>query len=212
VSGEVLLAILAGAGVHLLAVVSPGPNFLVISRTALAHSRAAAQWVTAGVTVGAFLIIGSGFLGASAVFTRSERLYDTLRLMGAGYLAYLGIRALWGLWRAKGGDTPEAALAGPAPSPTAAFRLGLLTIASNAKAFVYFIVFFTAVVPPDLPVAARATLVIVMPAITFGWYSFIAWAFSGHLVRGWYSRLRGPVEFGFGVLLLLIGIEVAISV
>lgn len=208
-----MLAVLAGAGIHLIAVVSPGPNFLVISRTALAHSRRAAMWVTAGVTTGAFVIIGSGFLGASAVFTRSERLYDALRLTGAAYLAYLGTRALWGLWHTRGiggDDAPRPA--GPAPGAPAAYRLGLLTIGSNAKAFVYFIVFFTSIVPPDLPVPARATLVLIMPAITFAWYSFIAWAFSGHLVRGWYARLRRPVEFLFGSLLLIIGLEVALAV
>ena len=207
-----VLAVLAGAGVHVLAVVSPGPNFLVISRTALAHSRGSAMWVTAGVTTGAFLLIGSGFLGASAVFTRSERLYDALRLAGAAYLAYLGLKALWGLWRSRvvavEASTPAAAF----PSPSAAYRLGLLTIASNAKAYVYFVVFFTSIVPPDLPVIARLTLVVVMPAITFTWYTFIAWAFSGDTVRGWYARLRRPVELVFGALLLLIGIEVALAV
>lgn len=209
---SVVTAVLAASGIHLVAVVSPGPNFLVISRTALAHSQGAAMWVTAGVTTGAFFIIGSGFLGASAVFTRSERLYDGVRLAGAAYLAYLGFKALWGLRRSRSPVSGEDPVDGPSPGAVAAFRLGLLTIASNAKAFVYFMVFFTTIVPPDLPLAARVTLVVVMPAITFTWYSFIAWAFSGHLVRGWYGRLRTPVELLFGVVLVVIGIEVAISV
>jgi threonine/homoserine/homoserine lactone efflux protein len=208
-----LLAILAGAGVHLLAVVTPGPNFLVVSRTALAYSRATAMWVTVGITTGAIIIITSGFLGASAIFTRSERLYDSVRLVGAAYLAYLGIRALWGWWRSRSTDpTGPMALAGPAPGPGAAVRLGLLTLASNAKSFIYFMVFFTSIVPPDLPTAARVTLVVVMPSISFSWYSFVSWAFSGHLVRGWYARLQRPVELVFGFLLLFVGIEVALSV
>lgn len=205
-----VVAVLAGAGVHLLAVMSPGPNFLVASRTAMAHSRQAAQWVTVGFTTGSFALVSAGFLGASAVFTRSERLYDALRLVGATYLAWLGLKALWGLWRSRPSEVPAATT--PAPSNAQAYRLGLLTIASNAKAFVYFVVFFTSIVPPDLPVAARLTLVVVMPLITFTWYSFIAWAFSGNLVRGWYARLRAPVEALFGCLLLVIGIEVAVSV
>lgn len=206
-----VIAILVAAGIHLLAVVSPGPNFLVISRT-VGPPKSAAQWVTIGVTVAAFLLIGSGFLGASAVFTRSERLYDGLRLAGATYLAYLGLRALWGVWRSRGIAVHDVTPAGPAPTRSASFRLGLLTIASNAKAYVYFVVFFTSVVPPDLPLAARFTLVIVMPSITLAWYSFISWAFSGNVVRGWYSRLRIPVELVFGGLLLVIGIEVALSI
>lgn len=204
-------AVLAGAGVHLLAVMSPGPNFLVASRTAMAHSRRAAQWVTVGFTTGSFAIVLAGFLGASAVFTRSERLYETLRLAGAAYLVWLGLKALWSLWRSRGAEPREAGPVGATPTAAQAYRLGLLTIASNAKAFVYFVVFFTSIVPPDLPVAARATLVVVMPLITFTWYSFIAWAFSGNLVRGWYARLRIPVEALFGCLLLIIGIEVGLS-
>lgn len=208
-TSEAVLAVLAGAGVHLLAVISPGPNFFVVSRTALAHSRVAAQWVTVGVTTGAVVIVTTGFLGAAAVFTRSDRLFHGLRLVGAVYLCWLGAKALWSVKRSV---SPFAATS-PAdpPAPIAAFRLGLLTIVTNAKAFVYLVIFFTAVVPPDLPLAARATLVVVMPAITFSWYSFVAWAFSGAAVRRWYARMRVPVEILFGVVLLLIGIEVALT-
>ena len=208
---DTILTILAGAGVHLLVVVSPGPNFLVISRTALAHSRRAALGVTAGVTLGAFIIIASGFLGASAVFTQSERLFNGARLAGAAYLVFLGFKALIGVARQR--RTPyRTPVAGDAPTPTAAFRLGLLTIASNAKAFVYFLVFFTAVVAPDDPIAARVILVFVMPSITFGWYAFIATAFANDRMRSLYARARTPIEILFGVLLIGLGVEIAIAV
>lgn len=207
-----VVAVLSASGVHLLAVVSPGPNFLVVSRTALAHSRGTAMWVTAGVTAGAAVIITSGFLGASAVFTRSEGLYDSLRLAGAAYLAYLGARALWGVWRSPSSASVGSRRGPSSPGEGAAFRLGLLTIASNAKAFVYLFVFFTSIIPPDLPWSARASLVVIMPTITFTWYSLIAWAFSGERMRGWYSTLRAPVEIVFGALLVFIGVEVALAV
>jgi threonine/homoserine/homoserine lactone efflux protein len=207
----VLLPILAGAGVHFMAVVSPGPNFLVISRTALAHSRRSAMWVTTGVTTGAALIVAAGFLGASAVFTRSEPLYRSVRLIGAAYLVYLGLKALWGVRRNTSGAVeagrPETEL-----DPLAAYRLGLFTIASNAKAFVYFLVFFTSVVPPSVPLMSRLILLVVMPAITFGWYSMVSAAFSGDRARTWYARARRPLEFVFGVLLIVIGAEVALTI
>jgi threonine efflux protein len=207
---DAVLTILGGAGVHLLAVVSPGPNFLVISRTALAHSRRAALWVTAGVTLGAFTIIASGFLGASAVFTQSERVFNAARLAGAAYLIFLGLKALFGLVRHRTtADGPPVVV--DAPTSIAAFRLGLLTIASNAKAFVYFLVFFTAVVAPDDPIVARVTLVVLMPSITFGWYALIATAFANDRMRDLYTRARTPIEVLFGVLLVGLGVEIAVA-
>ena len=207
---DTVLTILGGAGVHLLAVVSPGPNFLVISRTALAHSRRAALEVTAGVTLGAFIIIASGFLGASAVFTQSERIFNAARLVGAAYLVFLGLKALIGLVRHRAApDGPSVVV--EAPSSTAAFRLGLLTIASNAKAFVYFLVFFTAVVAPDDPIVARVTLVLLMPSITFGWYALIATAFADDRMRNLYARARTPIEILFGALLIGLGVEIAVA-
>jgi threonine/homoserine/homoserine lactone efflux protein len=208
---DTFLTILGGAGVHLLAVVSPGPNFLVISRTALAHSRRAALGVTAGVTLGAFIIIASGFLGASAVFTRSERVFDAARLAGAAYLIFLGLKALIGLARHRS-TAHGPPIVGEAPTPAGAFRLGLLTIASNAKAFVYFLVFFTAVVAPDDPIVARVILVFLMPSITFGWYAFISTAFANDRMRGVYARARAPIEVLFGVLLIGLGVEIALAV
>jgi threonine/homoserine/homoserine lactone efflux protein len=208
---EALALIVTAAGVHLLAVMSPGPNFAVISRNSLAYSQRSGMFTTLGVTCGVFILIASGFLGITAVIARSETAYNTLRLAGAAYLVVLGVRSL-----AEAGHTrvvaPDLAAAvgdglGPAPS----FRMGFITAITNPKAAIYLLAFFTTIISVDTPLVVKLSLLFVMPLITFSWYSLMAWLFSRPRLRRRYARFERWTHVAFGVLLIALGVGVALS-
>ena len=69
---EAVALIGTAAGIHLLAVMSPGPNFVVISRNALAYSRRSGLFTTLGVTSGVFILLAAGFLGITALIPQSD--------------------------------------------------------------------------------------------------------------------------------------------
>ncbi|CAM5322430.1 LysE family translocator OS=Streptomyces tendae OX=1932 GN=F3L20_12250 PE=4 SV=1 [Streptomyces tendae] len=144
-------------GVVLVAYVVPGPDFLVVVRSAAEHpskGRAAALGAQAGLCVHML----AAAVGLSVVATRSPMVYDAIKLAGAAYLLYLGVRAVLAARRAareRKADGGEADGSGhwshdPAATPTeetgrtssrwrSGFTQGLLTNVLNPKAALFFL-------------------------------------------------------------------------
>ena len=80
--------------VHLPAIVSPGPNFLIVTQAAISQSRGAGVAAELGIAAGAAPRSGSEALGLGVVFSHFPWLYGGLKLLGGIYLVYLGAR-LW---------------------------------------------------------------------------------------------------------------------
>ncbi len=94
------VTILAGiAAIHWAALISPGPNFLLISQTSSAESRRAGLWTALGVVIGTIVWATTALLGVSVVFSRFAWLYKGMKILGGAYLVYLGIRAWVGATR-----------------------------------------------------------------------------------------------------------------
>ena len=208
---EAVALIGTAAGIHLLAVMSPGPNFVVISRNSLAYSRRSGMFTTAGVTCGVFILLAAGFLGITALIARSETAYNAVRLVGAVYLIVLGGRSLLD---ARTTRVVAPTLDGARPGgldAVASFRMGFITSLTNPKAAVYLLAFFTTIISVDTGLAVRITLLFLMPSITFSWYSLMAWLFSHPVLRERYARFERWAHVAFGILLLVLGVGVALS-
>src|SRR6185295_6908747 len=89
-----ILPIITIIGIHLVAVMSPGPNFFISAKHGLSYSRPAGVATTTGVATGTLIHISLGFLGLSALVAQSIWLYTLLTYVGAIYLVYLGVKAL----------------------------------------------------------------------------------------------------------------------
>src|SRR5262245_47456969 len=137
-----LLGVLA---IWLLAVVSPGPAFLVLSQLAAGRSRAAALGAALGIALGAVLFAALTMWGLAVVVTQIAWLGTLLRVAGAVYLVYLGL----GLFHAASAERSEA----PAPrergaDEAAGLRIGLITALTNPKAIAFFLSLFAVALPP----------------------------------------------------------------
>jgi len=206
---EAVALVGTAAGIHLLAVMSPGPNFVVISRNALAYSRRSGMFTTIGVTCGVFILLAFGFLGITALIAQSEAVYNGVRLAGAVYLIVIGLRGLLQARRAHAATDPAVASASLAAG--ASFRMGFITALTNPKAVVYLLAFFTTVISVDTAFGVKLTLLILMPTITFSWYTLLVWLFSHPGLRERYRRFEGWAHLGFGALLIALGLGVALS-
>lgn len=140
---------LAGfVGVVLLAYLVPGPDFLVIVRAAVrraAFGRAAALGAQAGLCVH----MGAAVLGLSVIAAGSALAFTAVKLAGAAYLAYLGVRVLLAGRRSRGRDVPATGGAEPgarrdAPADAGrgrrgSFVQGFTTNVLNPKAALFFL-------------------------------------------------------------------------
>jgi threonine/homoserine/homoserine lactone efflux protein len=118
--------LLAVITITVLAVISPGPDFAMVTRNSLLLSRRAGVLTALGISLGVLLHVAYTLLGVGLQVQQSLWMFRTLQLAGAAYLVWLGI----GMLRAR----PQAAAAAPSATPLsdrAALRTGFLTNALN---------------------------------------------------------------------------------
>ncbi|MDH3606531.1 MAG: LysE family translocator [Acidimicrobiia bacterium] len=208
---EALALVATAAGIHLLAVMSPGPNFVVISRNSLAYSRRSGMFTTLGVTSGVFILLALGFVGITALIAQSETAYNAVRFAGAAYLVVIGVRSLMEASRSRVSASQESVRLPDGLGARASFRMGFITALTNPKAAVYLLAFFTTIISAHTGVGVKVTLLFLMPTITFSWYSIMAWLFSHPVLRRKYARFERWAHVVFGVLLIVLGAGVALS-
>ncbi|MCC3652444.1 LysE family translocator [Streptomyces sp. S07_1.15] len=111
--------LLAFAAMSFLLIVIPGPSVLFVIGRALAQGRRAALATVAGNTLGSCILVVAVALGVGAVVERSVLVFTVLKLAGAAYLVYLGIRAVRQRGAYHGIETPppSGAVDGPGPGP-----------------------------------------------------------------------------------------------
>ncbi|MBG3876025.1 LysE family translocator [Desulfovibrio oxamicus] len=106
---------LAFLGLAALLVVTPGPDTMLVVRNSLRVGARGGVATTLGCVSGLLVHVVCSGLGVSAVLVHSAGAFHVVRLVGAAYLVWLGVRALHGAW--KGGpDAPVAPIAHDAPS------------------------------------------------------------------------------------------------
>jgi threonine/homoserine/homoserine lactone efflux protein len=194
----VLSAALAFAAVAALLTVTPGADTALVLRAAVGGGPRAAMVAGAGVCLGVLVWGAATAVGLAALVAASPTTYDVLRLAGAAYLLWLGVRT----WR-EAGEVPEARSDGPW------FRTGLLTNLLNPKVAVFYVSFLPQFVPEGTPVLPASLLLAAIHA-TEGllWFALLATAtarlrrlLSRAPVRRAVQRVTATVLVGFGVRL-----------
>jgi threonine/homoserine/homoserine lactone efflux protein len=199
-------AIAAVAGIFTIGVVSPGPNFMVVARRAVAHGRAEALAAVLGVVAVSAVWAGSSLFGVGIVFKLFPWTRLLLKILGAAYLLWAGTR----LWKHAGAPLPTAPVeVGARHSLWRAFRSGLATNLSNAKSIAFYTSAFAAVAPsPDKTETLWASLAVVL-VISASWYGLVAVALSTGAIARAYRRAKGVIERACGVLMMLFALRLA---
>ncbi|MDQ3871848.1 MAG: LysE family translocator [Chloroflexota bacterium] len=175
--------------VDLLAAMSPGPNFLVVSQSALSGPRGRAAAAVLGIVSMNLLWCLGVAVGLSSLFAVVPALYVALKVLGGLYLIHLGVR----LWRSAG-ESPEPEAPPSKQSTRSSFGRAFLTAATNPKSVVYFGSVFSVFMHPDAPlwVQAAAVGIVLMNALL--WYGSVALLFSSALVQRRYAAIRAPID------------------
>jgi threonine/homoserine/homoserine lactone efflux protein len=127
----------------------PGPTVMVVVSYALGKGRASAWATVPGVTLGDFTAMTLSLLGAGAVLAASASLFTVLKLVGAGYLIWLGIQ----LWRAD--PTLKVFAERSRSDGRRMFWNAYVVTALNPKSIVFFIAFVPQFVDPNAPVLGQ---------------------------------------------------------
>ncbi|WP_322010559.1 LysE family translocator [Paraburkholderia sp. J12] len=201
------------AAVYSLALVSPGPNFFMVTQLSLAGRRTLGVASAFGVGVGSTLWAALAMLGFATVLQRIDWVYNGVRIAGALYLVWFGIKLV------RSGARRDPAVAAPVVAealPPASrldylrtWRAGLFTCLTNPKGCVFWTSVFAAMLPAHPPLWFYGAVLATVAAMSFGWHCSIAFLFADDRTQRGYRRLRRPIDAFCGVALVGLGVKLA---
>ena len=205
---DYLPQLIALSGIVLLACASPGPDFVAVTSHAL-QDRRSGVFLGLGIACAVTLWAVLAILGFGLLIKELFWLYETIRMAGAAYLAYLGIRMLMAALKKVPADenTPRASPVGAGQ----AWRRGLLVGLTNPKTATFFATLFVTLLPVGAPAWVYAAVVGLVGAITGVWLGLLAAFFSVGGVRSVYTRIRRPIDTLMGAALIGLGLRLAAS-
>jgi threonine/homoserine/homoserine lactone efflux protein len=189
----------------------PGPDTAVVTKNALMHGREAALGSAIGINVGLLVWTIATAAGMAAILRSSAAVYDTLRLIGALYLIWIGARALWDS-RAPSGAEAQCGATRRVVNRRGGCRQGMLSNLANPKVGI----FFTSLLPQFVSAHGSALLQMLMLGSTFivfnlAWlcsYAIAAVRLSDVLSR---TRVKAAIDRVTGIVLVGVGLRLAIE-
>ena len=202
---EYIPAILTVASVHFLALMSPGPDFILTVQSSLLRSRKAGIYSALGLATGMGVHVAYSLAGIGFLISRSILLFSVLKYLGAAYLIYIGYKAL----RSKKESYQVKDGAKAAITFGQAWRTAFITNVTNPKVTLFFLSVFTLVINPHTPLYIQLIMGLEMVAATFLWFSLVAIVFSHRLLQGRVQNVQYYAEKFLGAVLVLLGLKLA---
>ncbi len=201
---ELVLSLAAVLGALLIGVVTPGPSFVLVARTAMVASRIDALLTALGMGVGAVIFAVIVLFGLQAALAAVPWLYLTLKIAGGFYLLYMAVR----IWRSAGEPIviPDSAKA-IRISAKRSFLLGLFTQMSNPKTAIVYGGIFAALLPQSMPTTAYVVLPFIIFLVEAGWYAIVAYALSAESSRATYLRSKRHIDRMAGGVMGFLGLK-----
>ena len=193
-------------GVHFLACMSLGPDFVLVSQQSLGRGRAAGLLTALGIALGFGVHIVYSVFGLVTLVAQSAPLLTAVKIIGGLYLVYIGYKGI----RAKaGGGVLEirAEKAAREPVGKTVWR-GVLCNVLNPKAVVYMLSLFTVVLSPATPMWQMAVYGAWMTLMIFIWFALVALMLSVPAVSRRFSRFGHWIDRVCGGALALLGVKV----
>ncbi|WP_225095711.1 LysE family translocator [Streptomyces sp. CoH27] len=201
----------AFALLSLLLIVVPGPSVLFVVGRALAHGRRAALITVAGNTLGAYVLVAVVALGIGSIVERSLLVFTALKLAGAAYLVYLGVRA----WRQRGSLRASfAEPGGPGHGAVRTFREGFAVGVANPKTTVFFGAALPQFVDRGLGHVPAQMLLLGLVFNAIALASDSVWGLAASAARDWFARSPrrlSAVGGAGGLTMIGLGVTVAVT-
>jgi RhtB (resistance to homoserine/threonine) family protein len=198
-------SLLAFIPVALLLTLIPGADTALVTRNALALGRTGARWTILGIMSGCLIHATASALGLSAILATSARAYETLKLVGAAYLVWIGVQSIRNARTDQGTQRDEES----ARTNSHPFMQGFLTNLLNPKVALFYLTFLPQFIPAGEPVLRTSLLLATIHNVLgFAWLSLYARfvdrlrvALTRPVVKAWLEGVTGGLLVALGARL-----------
>lgn len=191
--------------VSLLAILVPGPDFVLVTRNALFYSRRVAFFTLIGMTAGLALHMTYLLWGFAELMCTSSIDLEGLRYLGAGYFCIMGCKSFL---ETRGGMFNSLPQTRAKPlSSMGAVRLGFVSNLSNVSCIVFLMSLFSVLIPPTLPPLVQVGFCLWRVILSLAWFTLVIFFFSHPRVQGYFLRYSAWVKILVGIVFCFLGIR-----
>jgi len=183
--------------------ISPGADFVMITRNSISYSRKAGLYSVLGVSAAVWIHVAYSIAGLAVIIANSILLFSIIKYCGAAYLIYMG----WKTFKAQANMDIEQASG--ELSNLAAFRNGFVTNALNPKTTIFFLSIFTQVVDQNTPIAMQIIYGSVISLAHLLWFSAVAMFLTQPRLLKVFQNSKQVIEKIVGVVLVGFGVKIA---
>jgi threonine efflux protein len=202
---DLIHGLLLITSIHLLAAASPGPDFVLVSQQTLINGRRAGLMCSLGISFGLSIHILYSAFGLAAVIASSISALWAIKIFGASYLIYLGVK---GIKSKSSNNTEQKKNLIISRSSLKIIGTGFLCNVLNPKAPIYFISLFTIVLSPDMPLYHIAIYGMWMMFIQFIWFSLVSVLLSQPAINRKFKRFSHWIDRVLGVAMIALGLKI----
>lgn len=199
-----VLTVLTALGLYAAVVISPGPNFALISKLAMSGARSTAVGATFGFAIAATFYAVLTMAGLALFLAKVGWLASLIQIAGGCYLVYLGLMA----WLSGKPDTMKQGVSSVEKGDVLrGLRMGMIVNLSNPKGIAFFIGLYAVAVPPETGLVAKLAILMGGFLIEIIWYSLVTALLSRRQAKAVYDRFGQWIERAIGTALAGFGIR-----
>ncbi|NIY93219.1 LysE family translocator [Vibrio diazotrophicus] len=199
------------AGVHFVALMSPGPDVALVVQNATRYGRQTGIYIALGLSFGILLHSLLSITGISYLVHQQPVLFALLQLCGGSYLLYLGFGALKATianWNSVAEITPADKKALLLSNKKQAFSRGFMTNILNPKALVFFVSLMSTLVPASMSITGKGLALLILWGLSLTWFACLAWMLSTERLQTKLNRASRYIDLLCGVIFSLIGFTI----
>lgn len=202
-----LLALGSLIFINFCALIIPGPDFFIVTRTAISRSRIQAIYVALGITTAVLIWAFFALVGLNIIFEKFQWLRRIIMIAGGIYLCWLGFQMLKSAFSKK--NHQQSSNVELPKSNLRFFMNGFLTNISNPKAVIYFGSVFSIFLSNPILNQMHFVMWLIIGIETFVWLSLVVFIFSFPKFKiiyqntaNWIDGISGGIFTAFGVYLI----------
>ncbi len=186
---------------HFVAQLSPGPDVLLIAKSAASITRRNTLQIITGISVGIIVWVVLTLAGFSALLQQWPWIQQILMLLGGFFLAKMG----WAMLKGGLSSFQQSANldTGTVPQAKNYFLLGLFTNLSNPKTLIYFSSVFSLALSSSADVSLKTQLAVLIPIQTFLTFVLFMLIMSMPKIKALYQRSGSYIDIVSGALFLM---------